>query len=45
MTVEEEVLAAAMGFYEGINDMSSGKGVERISAAWEHSPRATSRSK
>lgn len=41
MTVEEEVLAAAMGFYEGIDDMASGRGVGRITAAWEHGSRVT----
>lgn len=41
MTVEEEVVRTAMGFYEGIDDMASGRGLERISAAWEHGPRVT----
>jgi ketosteroid isomerase-like protein len=41
MTTEEEVCAAAMQFYHGINDMVSGKGIERIKNAWEHSDRVT----
>jgi hypothetical protein len=41
MTVEEEVCAAAMGFYDGLNDMAAGKGLERLKAAWEHSARVT----
>ena len=41
MTVEEEVLAAARGFYDGIDDMASGRGLERIGAAWEHGPHVT----
>lgn len=41
MTVEEEVCAAAMLFYDGINDMASGKGINRIREAWEHSERVT----
>lgn len=41
MMVEDEVVAAAMSFYEGIDDMASGRGVERIKAAWEHGPHVT----
>ena len=41
MTIEEEVCAAAMRFYDGINDMVSGQGIDRIKEAWEHSDRAT----
>lgn len=41
MTVEEEVCAAAMRFYDGINDMVSGRGIDGIRDAWEHSDRAT----
>ena len=41
MTVEEEVCAAAMRFYEGIDQMVSGKGVELVKEAWEHSDRVT----
>jgi len=41
MTTEEEVCAVAMQFYEGINDMLTGKGLGRIDGAWEHSARVT----
>jgi hypothetical protein len=41
MTIEEEVCAAAMRFYDGINEMTSGKGLEQLTAAWEHSDRVT----
>jgi len=41
MTVEDEVCKAAMGMYDGLNDMTTGGGVERIKAAWEHSDRVT----
>jgi hypothetical protein len=41
MTTEEEVCAAAMIFYEGIDDMASGRGIDRIKEAWEHSNRVT----
>ena len=41
MTVEEEVCAAAMVLYDGINDMASGKGLDRINQAWEQSERVT----
>jgi hypothetical protein len=41
MTVEEEVCAAAMLMYQGIDDMASGRGIERIRQAWEHSERVT----
>jgi len=41
MTVEEEVCAAATRFYDGINEMASGKGTGKIQEAWEHSDRVT----
>lgn len=41
MTTEEEVCAAAMRFYDGIDDMVSGKGLDRIKQAWEQSDRVT----
>jgi hypothetical protein len=41
MTTEEEVSAAAMVFYDGINDMVSGKGLDRIRQAWEHGAHVT----
>jgi hypothetical protein len=41
MSVEDEVCKAAMGFYEGIDDMVSGRGLDRVKAAWEHSDRVT----
>jgi hypothetical protein len=41
MTTEEEVCAAAMVFYDGINDMVSGKGLDRIRQAWEHGAHVT----
>ena len=41
MTVEDEVCKAAMGMYDGIDDMASGRGLERLKAAWEHSDRVT----
>ena len=41
MTIEEEVCAAAMRFYEGIDQMVSGKGVDLIRETWEHSDRVT----
>jgi ketosteroid isomerase-like protein len=41
MTVEDEVCKAAMGMYEGIDDMASGRGLERLKAARDHSDRVT----
>jgi ketosteroid isomerase-like protein len=41
MTVEEEVCKAAMGMYDGLNDMATGQGLERVKAAWEHNDRVT----
>jgi hypothetical protein len=41
MTVEDEVTAVANRFYEGIDDMASGRGLEKIKDAWEHSARVT----
>lgn len=41
MTTEEEVCKAAMLFYEGLDHMTSGKGIELIKQAWEHSDRVT----
>jgi hypothetical protein len=41
MTVEEEVCAAAMKLYDGLDDMAAGRGLERIKDAWEHSDRVT----
>lgn len=41
MTPEEEVCATALGFYDGLNDMTSGRGIERIKQAWDHSDRVT----
>jgi ketosteroid isomerase-like protein len=36
MTTEEEVCAAAQRFYDGIEDMISGRGIARIVESWEH---------
>jgi ketosteroid isomerase-like protein len=41
MTVEEEVCAAAMKLYDGIDHMTSGKGLGLIKEAWDHSDRVT----
>jgi hypothetical protein len=41
MTIEEEVCAAAMRFYDGIDEMVSGRGIDKIKEAWEHSDRVT----
>ncbi len=41
MTVEEEVCAKAQQFYDGIDDMASGRGLEKIRDAWEHSALVT----
>jgi len=41
MTVEEEVCAAAMHFYDGIDDMVSGKGIDKIREAWDQGDRVT----
>jgi hypothetical protein len=41
MTTEEQVCAAAMLFCDGINEMTLGKGIDRIKQAWEHSERVT----
>lgn len=38
---EEQVIVAAKRFYDAIEDMVSGKGLEAMSAAWHHSARAT----
>src|SRR5688500_925614 len=41
MTAEEQVCAAAQRFYDGINDMVSGRGIGQIQEAWEHSDQVT----
>jgi len=41
MNVEEEVCAAAMKMYEGFGDMETGRGVDKLKSAWEHSDRVT----
>src|SRR3974390_613821 len=43
MTPEEkEVEAATLRFYEGIEQMASGKGAQAIKDAWHHTTRVTS---
>ena len=41
MTTDEEVCAAAMRFYDGIERMITGKGLDLIDEAWEHGDRVT----
>ncbi|HEX6272424.1 MAG TPA: nuclear transport factor 2 family protein [Polyangiaceae bacterium] len=41
MTTEEEVCAAVMVFYDGLDDMTTGKGIDRIKQAWDHGERVT----
>jgi hypothetical protein len=41
MAVEDEVCKAVTAMYEGIEDMATQRGLERLSAAWEHSDRVT----
>ena len=41
MTAEEEVCAMAMQFYDGIDDMASGRGIDKIQQAWEHGDQVT----
>lgn len=41
MTTEEEVCAVAQRFYDGIEDMVSGRGIARIVESWEHSADVT----
>lgn len=42
MTTEEEVCAAALRFYEGIEHMVSGKGLGLIQETWHRTDRVTS---
>lgn len=39
---EKEVIAATLRFYQGIEDMACGRGVQAIKDAWHHTPRVTS---
>lgn len=39
---EEEVRAAALRFYDAIEQIISGKGVDAMVAAWHHTPKVTS---
>jgi ketosteroid isomerase-like protein len=41
MAVEDEVCKAVMAMYDGIEDMATGRGLERLKAAWEQSDRVT----
>jgi len=41
MTTDEEVCAAAMRFYDGIEQMISGNGIGLIKEAWEQNERVT----
>jgi hypothetical protein len=41
MTVEEEVCGVASRFYEGIDDMASGRGLDKIRDTWEHGAHVT----
>jgi ketosteroid isomerase-like protein len=41
MSDEEEVCAAARRFYDGIEQIVSGKGVDAMSDAWHHTDRVT----
>lgn len=41
MDVEEEVCAAAMRMYEGMAEMETGRGLDKLASAWEHSDRVT----
>ena len=38
---QEEVLAATRRFYDAIEDMVSGRGLEALEAAWHHTNRVT----
>jgi ketosteroid isomerase-like protein len=38
---EEEVIAATRRFYDAIEDMVSGRGLESMRAAWHHTDRVT----
>jgi ketosteroid isomerase-like protein len=38
---EEQVLAAARRFYDAIEDMVSGRGLESMRSAWHHTDRVT----
>jgi ketosteroid isomerase-like protein len=40
-TVEEEVKAAAARFYDAIEQLVSGKGLDAMSEAWHHNDRVT----
>jgi hypothetical protein len=41
MTSEEEVVAAAKRFYEGIEHLVSGRGLGLVEECWDHSERVT----
>src|SRR5688500_15649003 len=41
MAVEDEICTAVMAMYEGLEDMVTGRGLERLKAAWEQSDRVT----
>jgi hypothetical protein len=42
-TPEQEVERALRFFYEAIEDMASGRGLDRMSDAWHHTERVTSK--
>ncbi len=42
MTQEEEVLAAAKRFYDALEGIVGGAGIDPMIAAWHHTPRVTS---
>jgi hypothetical protein len=41
MAVEDEICTAVMAMYEGLEDMVTGRGLERLKAAWEQNDRVT----
>jgi hypothetical protein len=42
MTQEEEVRAAVLYFYQALEELFTGKGVDSMSKAWHHTPRVSS---
>jgi ketosteroid isomerase-like protein len=41
MSDEQDVIAAAMRFYDAIEDLVDGRGAARMVEAWHHAPRVT----
>jgi hypothetical protein len=41
MTVEQEVCGVAARFYEGLDDMATGRGLDKIRDTWEHGANVT----